>query len=737
MLTLLMTCLSPASAASDPTKEEVVYAPLDADGRSGEVYVVNIFPGGVVTDYGDYTSVRMMNTEDAVSYGNGLVSFVGADSRVYYQGNMARAELPWLLEVTWNLNGQPMEAAQMAGASGAMELHLTTRRNPACDGAFFDTHVLQITASLDTEKCRNITCEGATQANVGSMRQLSWIVLPGTEADITLTADVADFEMPALSMAGVRMQLDPGEEVIADVLELADGLEELSSHNEELTDGATQLVQAAFDTANAELQASRADFERLGITLNDLTMENYDEEITRLQNELLDKVDDYVLRQADAQLRAQVNRAAEEMVRTEVEKAAREQVEQEVRKAAAQQIREAVTAEARKQVEEAVRNPTGENIDALVEAQMQTDEVQAMIDANVAAHSVLPTLPPLFSPPTENDTTTFTDLFSLLIRSASAEEGTTPDRIEAEVASRMASQEVQQQIDALTEAAMVSDTTQALINAQVTSSMQSHEVQALIDAQVAAQVADPDNRAQAKAVAREEVRRQVEAVAREQVRAAIVARLSTMRDDEVDALVEQQMQSASVQQMIEDEVAVQMTSAEVQAMIDAEVENQMASEAVQALIDEECAKQMASDEVQRQISSEMETYRNSAAYLNQVSDALEANGENGEAYQALVTLRETLDDVMRFYDGLIEYTDGVGEAAEGVSSAREEVRAMLGDEDGQPRETLSFASEKNGAVKSVQFVFATPAIEKDDEPAAEQDEPADGTLVDKLLRLLR
>ena len=92
---------------------------------------------------------------------------------------------------------------------------------------------------------------------------------------------------------------------------------------------------------------------------------------------------------------------------------------------------------------------------------------------------------------------------------------------------------------------------------------------------------------------------------------------------------------------------------------------------------------------------------------------------------------------MHFYDGLIEYTDGVGEAAEGVSSAREEVRAMLGDEDGQPRETMSFASEKNGAVKSVQFVFATPAIEKDDEPAAEQDEPADGTLVDKLLRLLR
>ncbi|MGN0794919.1 MAG: hypothetical protein ACI4MG_10690 [Aristaeellaceae bacterium] len=934
---LMMLCLYPASAASEPTKEEVIYAALDADGRSGEVYVVNIFPGGVVTDYGNYTSVRMMNTEDAVTYVGGLVSFVSADSRVYYQGNMAHAELPWLFEVTWKLNGQPVAASQMAGASGAMELHLATRRNPACSGDFFDTHTLQITASLDTEKCRNIAAEGATQANVGSMRQMNWIVLPGMEADITLTADVADFEMSALSMAGVRMQLDPGEEVIADVLELADGLEELSSHNTELTDGAKQLVQAVFDAANAELQASKADFDRLGITLNELTMENYDEEITRLQAELLDKVDEYVLRQAEQQLRSQIYGAAAGMVRSEVEKAARAQVEQEVRKAAEQQVRDAVTAEARNQVEAAVRNPSDADIDTLVDTQMQTAEVQAMIDANVEVQmaspevqaqisaeientvrpqveaaveaevrrqveaavrqsvrdglektmeakirvevrkemegdgwpSVLPDVPdataslvPTFNPaapavptpapagsenadpaagqpgaatvsptgeataaptglpslgdlleglpsipthmptetpaangflgtaaeppepstevtnagrtpaPTESpllhdlldgllnpgangyssgepsalpplpslddqseepDRTTWTDLISLLIPSAKAEDSPLSLRIEEEVAARMASPEVQQQIDALTDVAMASDTTQALIDAQVESRMQSPEVQAIIDAEVAAQVANPDNRAQAEAAAREEVRRQVEVVAREQVRAAIIAQLNTMTEEEVNAMVDQQMQSATVQQMIEDEVAVQMATAQVQAMIDAEVENQMGSAEVQALIEEECAKQMVSDEVQHRISSEMQTHRNSSAYLNQVSDALEANGENGEAYQALVTLRETLDDVMRFYDGMIEYTDGVAEAAEGVSNARTEVRAMLGD--GNDRETMSFASEKNGAVRSVQFVLSVPAIEKDDEPVAEQDEPADGTLVDKLLRL--
>ena len=900
----MLTCLPTANAANEPKKEEVIYAALNSDGQAKEAYVVNIFPGGAVTDYGNYTSVRMMNTEDALTYTNGLVSFVTAQSRVYYQGNMNHVELPWLFAVSWTLNGQSVTAEQMAGAWGNMEMRLSICQNPACGGNFFDTHALQITASLDTEHCANITAEGATQANVGSQRQLNWIILPGTESEVVLTADVTDFEMPALSINGVRMQLDPGDEVIEDVLALVDGLEELSSHNAELTDGAKQLVQAAFDTATEELQANKKEFDMLGITLNTLTMENYDEEITRLQEELLDKVDDFVLQQAEQQLYAQVNSAAAGMVRTEVEKAARAQVEQEVRKAAEAQVRETVTAEARKQVEAAVRNPSDADIDALVETQMQTDEVQTMIDEIVEAQMAspevqaqitaeieaiarpqveaaveaevrrqveaavrqtlrsgiekgmeakiraevtqemggsgwwptfptekpeptdpsedetepsteptelptfptFPTLPTIPLPtgttpgsPSEDETEpsteptklpslptlpipvpteasclptelpTFKEILEELEKSTiptmapatiptfspvsydtndlsnanlfvylsytTLAEGNT-QQIEAEVAARMASAEVQQQIEALTDAAYHSDTTQAMIDAQVCSQMQSPEVQAVIEAEVAAQVADPDNRAQAEAVAQEEVRAQVEAAVREQVRAAILAKLNTMTEDEVNAMVDEQMQSEVVQQRIEDETAAQMQSAEVQAMIDAEIEKQWKSEDVKALIDAECAKQLQSAEVQSQVSSEIENQRHSAAYLNAVAQALEENGENGAAYQALVTLRETLDDLMEFYNGLIDYTDGVEEAATGVSEARTEIKAMLGDgDDDASRDTVSFTSEKNGEVKSVQFVLTIPAIEKPEETAAEPDDAADETFIDKLVKL--
>lgn len=76
------------------------------------------------------------------------------------------------------VDGQQIDVDDLAGRSGHVEIELSIRQNPDCPGDLFRSHALQITASLDTEKCRNITAEGATQANVGTSRQLSFIVLP-------------------------------------------------------------------------------------------------------------------------------------------------------------------------------------------------------------------------------------------------------------------------------------------------------------------------------------------------------------------------------------------------------------------------------------------------------------------------------------------------------------------------------------------------------------------------------
>ena len=93
---------------------------------------------------------------------------------------------------------------------------------------------------------------GATVANVGSKKQLSYILLPGADSDVTVTADVTDFAMDAVSLNGVRLNLnlDLGD------MDLTGMLEQLQSGSVQLDDGANALadgiaqVQAGIDTLN-------------------------------------------------------------------------------------------------------------------------------------------------------------------------------------------------------------------------------------------------------------------------------------------------------------------------------------------------------------------------------------------------------------------------------------------------------------------------------------------------------
>ncbi len=183
-LALTAALLSGGSMALASGKDEVIYAVLDARGQVDGLYAVNIFERGDIVDYGDYTSVHPLNTEDQIAHENGVVSFHSDAQRVYYQGNLSDRNLPWRFSLTYRLNGQPIEADELAGKSGRVEIDLDVRKNEAVQSDLFRSHALQITVQLDTDKCRDIQAEGATQANVGSNRQLSYIVLPNTEKTI-------------------------------------------------------------------------------------------------------------------------------------------------------------------------------------------------------------------------------------------------------------------------------------------------------------------------------------------------------------------------------------------------------------------------------------------------------------------------------------------------------------------------------------------------------------------------
>ena len=243
------------SGVAPSEKEEVIYITLDASGTLKNTYVVNSFSGGSITDYGNYASVKMLNTSDPIEQNGDTITFSTSASKAYYQGELTDAEIPWNISLRYYLDGVEYSAAEIAGKSGELEIRFQITENTACSDTFFDDYALQASFTLDTEQCNNISAPDATIANVGSDKQLTYTVLPGEGIDTTITADVADFEMSAVSINGIHLNLnveiddtelkDKVNELIDAVEQLDDGAVELSDGSAEMLDGSSELKDGA------------------------------------------------------------------------------------------------------------------------------------------------------------------------------------------------------------------------------------------------------------------------------------------------------------------------------------------------------------------------------------------------------------------------------------------------------------------------------------------------------------
>ena len=239
----------PAAAADAPAAtgaEEVIYAKLDAAGEPLSAYAVvalNGDAGESVTHYGAYTAVENLTDTSALTYEDGAVTAtIPEGGRLYYQGTLESFELPWDIAIGYELDGKPIAPAELGGQSGALEMSLSVKPNGNAPGAFADEMMLQITVTLDASLCKNISAEGATVANAGGDKTLAFTVLPGAEAEYIVTADVEDFTMAGLTIAGVNYDI---ASAMGDTAEITDGVGQMTDAISQLSDGASQLASGA------------------------------------------------------------------------------------------------------------------------------------------------------------------------------------------------------------------------------------------------------------------------------------------------------------------------------------------------------------------------------------------------------------------------------------------------------------------------------------------------------------
>ncbi len=231
------------AAEGNTTKEENVYATLNEDGSVQGIYVVNAYDlskDTTIIDYGSYTSLKNLTNENPVSENGDKISVDASKGKFYYQGNLETKDLPWNIGIHYYLDGKEVKGEELAGQSGALKIEIQLKQNKNVDASFFDNYLLQATVSLPSDLCTNIAAEGATIANMSGDKQILFNVMGGQEKNLTITSDVTDFEMSAISFKGVPMSFDVNVDDL-DTSELTDRTEELNNGVTELNDGAEEL----------------------------------------------------------------------------------------------------------------------------------------------------------------------------------------------------------------------------------------------------------------------------------------------------------------------------------------------------------------------------------------------------------------------------------------------------------------------------------------------------------------
>lgn len=239
------------SCALAAQKSEIVYGNLRADGSLERVFVVNRFEsdaGEAAVDYGAYYEVTNLTDASELELLPDAVRLTLPQGTFFYEGDPISAALPWAFGVEYLLDGAPVRAESLSGASGALTMRVSIAQGNEAYAAFYEHYALTMTVTLDGAKCKNLVEQDATIANSGEDRLLTYTILPSPEETYVVTADVTDFSMPDIQINAVPLGMDVEIDtsgIDGKLSDLQSGISQLDSGSAQVAGGAAQLQSGA------------------------------------------------------------------------------------------------------------------------------------------------------------------------------------------------------------------------------------------------------------------------------------------------------------------------------------------------------------------------------------------------------------------------------------------------------------------------------------------------------------
>ncbi|MCR4841915.1 MAG: hypothetical protein K5840_01490 [Eubacterium sp.] len=255
-------------------KEEKVYAVTDMTGKVTEITVSDWMKNdeglAVINDKTTLTDVVNTKGDEEITVNGEDVTIAAAGNDVYYQGTSTDS-LPVELSLSYKLDGQSIDASELEGATGELEITINYKNNATVDVDGEETTVpfLAATAIMaSSDNFSNVEVSSGKVITNGDYDIIVAYALPGLSDaldlsaidsdkvdeiedkltdEVTITADVTDCEiktMMSMYSASLFDETDEDSES-ADASDVEDDIDKLVDATDELVDGTSELADGA------------------------------------------------------------------------------------------------------------------------------------------------------------------------------------------------------------------------------------------------------------------------------------------------------------------------------------------------------------------------------------------------------------------------------------------------------------------------------------------------------------
>lgn len=261
---------------SDVTKDESVYTVLNADGSVNEITVSDQLHSengfNNYDDKSDLKDVQNLKSEDPVKTSKDGFVWNSKDKDIYYQGTSTK-DLPMDIKITYTMDGKEATAKSLLGKSGHIQIKIAVdnkqKQTFESNGKKYNLATPFVTvagAMLDQDKFSNVKINEGTVTSDSSHNIAAAVMIPGLKDglssvmdsdiysaissylidDITIDADVTDFESPTIMLAAAtstdKLKDELGD---VDIPDISSQLDQLQDATNQLIDGSQSLYDGA------------------------------------------------------------------------------------------------------------------------------------------------------------------------------------------------------------------------------------------------------------------------------------------------------------------------------------------------------------------------------------------------------------------------------------------------------------------------------------------------------------